>query len=180
MATQVETRSPRERAARARRKPVQSAGRTDRSSTKPASARDASARLPRAFFDTNILLYAEDARFPKKQMRAASLILEHRQQSTAVLSLQVLQEYFSNATRKLGLDAADARRRVEIYSRFHLVEPTIDDVLGAIDLHRLHHFNYWDALVIQCARKSGCRMIFTEDLPHGQVIDGVQTVNPFL
>ena len=134
----------------------------------------------RTFFDSNILLYADDARFNSKRKRAAELILQHREQATAVLSLQVLQEYFSNATRKLGVDPAEARRKVEIYSRFHLVEPRLSDVLEAVDLYRLHRINYWDAMVVHCASKSGCLQVLTEDLQHGQVIDGVRIVNPFL
>lgn len=134
----------------------------------------------RTFFDSNILLYADDGRFDAKRKRSIELILQHREQGSAVLSLQVLQEYFSNATRKLGIDPAEARRKVEIYSRFHLVEPRLTDVLEAIDVYRLHRINYWDAMVVHCARKSGCVQVLSEDLQHGQVIDGVRIVNPFL
>jgi predicted nucleic acid-binding protein len=136
--------------------------------------------LVRTFFDSNILLYADDARFDTKRKRALDLILQHRQEGTAVLSLQVLQEYFSNATRKLGIDPVEARIKVELYSRFDLVEPRLSDVLEAIDLYRLHRINYWDAMVVHCARKSGCSQLLTEDLQHGQVIGGVRVVNPFL
>ncbi len=134
----------------------------------------------RTFFDTNILLYADDARFAAKQRRAMELILRHREENSAVLSLQVLQEYFSNSTRKLGLDPAEAHRKVEIYSRFQLVEPRLADVLEAIEINRLYRMNYWDAMVLHCAVMSGCRTILTEDLQHGQVIKGVRIVNPFL
>lgn len=139
----------------------------------------ASGRI-RTFFDSNILLYADDARFDAKQKRAVQLILQHREQATAVLSLQVLQEYFSNATRKLGIDPAVARRKVEIYSRFHLVEPRLADVFEAINIYRLHRINYWDAMVVHCAATSGCLQVLTEDLQHGQVIGSVRIVNPFL
>ena len=145
----------------------------------PAIGRSSAGR-ERAFFDSNVLLYADDSRFAAKQRRAVELILEHRRQNTAVLSLQILQEYFSNATRKLGIDPSEARRKVEIYSRFHLVEPRVADVFEAIDLYRLHRINYWDAMVVHCAARSGCRTIFTEDLQSGQTIDGVEIVNPFI
>ena len=143
---------------------------------KPESA----AGRVRTFFDSNILLYADDARFDAKRKRAIALILQHREQGTAVLSLQVLQEYFSIATRKLGVDPGEARRKVEIYARFHLVEPRLTDVFEAIDIYRLHRINYWDAMVVLCAGKSGCLQVLTEDLQHGQVIGGVRIVNPFL
>ena len=134
----------------------------------------------RAFLDTNILFYSSDKKYPAKQLKAHSLIREHLSDRTGVVSLQVLQEYFVSSTRKLGLDPVVARRRLEIFSRFDLVEPQLSDVLAAIDLHRLHHISYWDALIIHCAKISGCRVVFTEDLQHGQVIDGVRIVNPFV
>jgi predicted nucleic acid-binding protein len=55
----------------------------------------------------------------------------------------------------------------------------VDDVLAAIDLHRLHQLSFWDALIVRSAIKSGCRRIYTEDLQHGRRYDGVEIVNPF-
>jgi predicted nucleic acid-binding protein len=138
------------------------------------------ARPQRVFLDTNILLYCDDPAHISKQRRALELVLEHKAQRTGVVSLQVLQEYFVNATGKLGLDPGVARHKVEAYARFDLVEPVAADILAAIDFHRLHRISYWDALVIHCARRSGCRVVLTEDLQHGQVFDGVEIVNPFI
>ena len=137
-------------------------------------------RPPLVFFDSNVLFYSEDARYPEKQRQAQSLIRSHRVNRSGVVSLQVLQEYFVNVTKKLGLDPALARAKVEIFSRFHLVEPALTDVLSAIDSHRLHHLSYWDALIVHCAKKSGCKIVLSEDMQHGQVIDGVRIINPFL
>jgi len=145
-----------------------------------ASVAAPAARTPRAFLDTNVLLYCDDPLQVAKQRRALELVLEHKAQRTGVLSLQVLQEYFVNATGKLGLDPGLARQKVEAYSRFDVVEPVIADILAAIDFHRLHRISYWDALVLHCARKSACSVLLTEDMQHGQVIDGVRIVNPFL
>jgi predicted nucleic acid-binding protein len=94
--------------------------------------------------------------------------------------LQVLQEYFVNATGKLGIDPGLARQKVDTYSHFNVVEPVTADILAAIDFHRLHRFSYWDALILHCAKKSGCRILLSEDMQHGRVVDGVEIVNPFL
>lgn len=136
-------------------------------------------RPPRVFFDTNVLFYSDDGRFPRKQQRALSLIHSHRIDRSGVVSLQVLQEYFVNVTRKLNLDPAIARRKVEIFSRFSLVEPTLADILAAIDLHRLQMISYWDALVIRCAKQSGCKIVLSEDMQNGHIIEGVRVENPF-
>jgi len=136
--------------------------------------------LPPAFFDSSILVYAEDSADRVKQNKAIDLIMEHGRQRTGILSVQVLGEYFSAVTRKLRLDPALARSQVEFYSRFRVVEPTVTDVLGAIDLHRLHAISYWDSLIIRCASRSGCSILLSEDMQHGRVLDGVRIVNPFL
>jgi len=136
--------------------------------------------LPRTFLDSNILVYADDSADPVKQARAVALILQHGQNRTAVVSLQVLGEYFFAVTRKVHLDPGIARSQVEFYSLFQVVEPKIADVLGAIDIHRLYGTSYWDSLILRCAKQSGCRVLLSEDMQHGQVIDGVRIVNPFL
>jgi predicted nucleic acid-binding protein len=139
-----------------------------------------SAGLPRTFLDTNILLYCDAPSSPAKQKRALQLIIAHRRQRTGVVSLQVLQEYFVNATRKLGIDPTLAKQKAEIYARFQVVEPLTGDLLAAIDLSILRRMSLWDALIVHCARRSGCSELLTEDLQHGQVIDGLRIVNPFL
>jgi predicted nucleic acid-binding protein len=134
----------------------------------------------RAFLDTNVLVYSDDPRDPAKQAKALNLIKDHLRMRTGVVSLQVLQEYFVSATGKLKLDAELAKQRVEVFAKFHVAEPTVNDILAAIDMHRLHSFSYWDALVLRMAKQTGCRVLLTEDMQHGQVVDGVRIVNPFL
>jgi predicted nucleic acid-binding protein len=133
----------------------------------------------RSFFDTNILVYTDDRAAPAKQRRALDLVAEHRSAGTGVVSLQVLQEYFVAVTRKLRVDPAIARRKTELLAEFHLVEPQLTDVLAAIDLHRLHGFSLWDAMVLRAAKQAGCRILLTEDLQAGREIDGLVIQNPF-
>lgn len=132
-----------------------------------------------AFVDTNILVYADDSAYPVKRERAQELIRELLREGTGWLSLQVLQEYFSAATRKLGIDPEIARRRVELYSRMDVALLGPADLLGAIDLHRLHRFSIWDALILRAALISGCRRLYTEDLQPGFRIERLEIVNPF-
>jgi predicted nucleic acid-binding protein len=133
----------------------------------------------RSFFDTNVLVYADDKAAPAKQRRALALVTEHRRARTGVVSLQVLQEYFVTVTRKLSLDASIARRKVELLAEFQVAAPEVADILAAIDLHRLHNLSFWDALVIRSAKQSGCIVLFSEDMQHTRDIEGLQIVNPF-
>ena len=132
----------------------------------------------RSFFDTNVLIYADDKSAPAKQRRTLELVAEHRLAGTGVVSMQVLQEYFVTATGKLGVDAKVARRKVELLAEFDVVAPDVADILAAIDLHRLHGFSFWDSLVLRSAKQSGCKVLLTEDLQTREV-DGTRIVNPF-
>jgi predicted nucleic acid-binding protein len=132
----------------------------------------------RSFFDTNILIYADDKGAPAKQKRAVELVSEHRRSRTGVISLQVLQEYFVTVTRKLHVDARVARRKVELLAEFDVASPDVADVLAAIDLHRLHDINFWDALIVRSAKQAGCSVLFSEDLQAAREIDGVRIINP--
>jgi predicted nucleic acid-binding protein len=133
----------------------------------------------RSFFDTNVLVYADDKASPAKQRRALELVAEHRRAGTGVVSLQVLQEYFVTVTRKLRVDPEIARRKVELLAEFDVAAPDVPDILAAIDLHRLHRFSFWDALVLRAAKQSGCSVLLSEDLQGKRELDGVQIVNPF-
>ena len=133
----------------------------------------------RTFFDTNVLVYADDDDAPTKQRRALDLIAEHRRARTGVVSLQVLQEYFVTVTRKFGVDARVARRKVELIAEFDVAAPDVADILAAIDLHRLHSFSFWDALIVRAAKQSGCSVLLSENMQETREIDGLQIVNPF-
>jgi predicted nucleic acid-binding protein len=106
-------------------------------------------------------------------------VAEHRRAGTGVVSLQVLQEYFVTVTRKLQVDARIARRKVELLAEFDVAAPEVADILAAIDLHRLHGFSFWDALVLRSAKQAGCSVLFSEDLQSQREIDGLRIVNPF-
>jgi predicted nucleic acid-binding protein len=132
-----------------------------------------------AFVDTNVLLYADDARDPSKRERAQTLIEQLTQAKSGRVSMQVLQEYFDGATRKLRLHAAFARSRVETYMRFQVVSLAQPDLLEAIDLHRRYQFAIWDALIVRAALISHCEILYSEDMQDGRRIDGLTIVNPF-
>jgi predicted nucleic acid-binding protein len=95
------------------------------------------------------------------------------------VSLQVLQEYFVTITRKLHVDARIARRKVELLAEFDVAVPNVADILAAIDLHRLHGFSFWDALILRAAKQAGCSVLLSEDLQEAREIDGIRIVNPF-
>ena len=133
----------------------------------------------RSFIDTNVLVYADSADAPDKQARATGLIAQHLRSSDGVISTQVLNEFVNAALRKLALPLEIVRARVRLYSRFEIVNASSSAILDALDLRALHQVSFWDALILQAARQSGCVQLLTEDLQTGAVIGGVRIVNPF-
>lgn len=134
----------------------------------------------RSFLDTNILVYTDDADSPEKSRQAIDLVEDAMRSNQGVISTQVLQEYFVAATRKLNVDVVTAKRRTQLFFRLNVVHITPDDVLSAIDLHQLHRLSYWDSLILHAARKAGCSILLSEDMNHGQNIEGIRIQNPFL
>jgi len=134
----------------------------------------------RVFINTNVIVYADDLDAGAKRERAREILQQVLIDGNGVVSTQVLQEFFVAATRKLGVAAEIARRKVELLARLDVVtiEPSL--ILDAIDLHRLHPISFWDALIVQSAVASGCRRLLTEDLQSGRNIGGVQIENPFV
>jgi predicted nucleic acid-binding protein len=133
----------------------------------------------RVFVDTNVFVYADDEDEPTKRATAQRLIGELAAEERAVISTQVLSEYVAAARRKLGLSLAACREAVLLMCQLHVVGIRAEHVLGAIDLASLHSLSLWDALIVRAASASGCARLLTEDLSHGQVIDGVRVENPF-
>jgi len=133
----------------------------------------------RSFLDTNVLVYTDDHDCPEKQRRALQIVADCRRQGNGVVSTQILEEYFVTATRRLGVAADLAARKTSIFGRLHLVTPGLDDILAAVDLHRLHGLSFWDALVVRSALASGCVRLLTEHLQHGRRFDRLEIVNPF-
>ena len=136
-------------------------------------------RLRGEFVDTNILIYAFDTTAGDKRRVAVELItrlwLDHR----GCISLQVLQEFYVAATRKLILEPAQAVLQISRLGRWRLHRPSVDDVLAAIELHRSHSVSFWDALILRSAQASQCSILWSEDMSSGQRWGNLEVRNPF-
>lgn len=134
----------------------------------------------RPFIDTNVLLYLHDRTAGVKRDRALELINRITTSETRLcLSVQVLQEFFVNATRKLGMAVDDASAIIVDLTTADVHVPDPADVLAAIDIHRRHQLSFWDSMIIRSAIHLGCDTLWTEDLADGQSYDGVIVRNPF-
>jgi predicted nucleic acid-binding protein len=132
------------------------------------------------FVDTNVLLYAI-SRAPDEQGKAklANDILRERD---LALSVQVLQEFYTQATRDGRPDRVthqQAASLVESFLRFPVRAITTDLVLAAMATRDRFRISYWDAAILEAARSLGCDVVLSEDLSAGQDYAGVRVEDPF-
>jgi predicted nucleic acid-binding protein len=135
----------------------------------------------RAFFDTNILVYLYDNDAPEKKRKAQSLLLKAAEAGQVLLSTQVMQEFYVSVTRKLAepLPPVDAERAVRRLADFAVVQVDPSLIFTAIATSRRYGFSFWDALIVQAAIQGGAATLYSEDLQHTQLIDGMLILNPF-
>jgi len=134
----------------------------------------------RVFVDTNVLIYAHDIDARAKQEVAKSVLHELWSQRTGILSMQVLQEFYVNVTRKIAspLPKEAARLVVNSYSVW-CTETTPAEIVAAFRIEDEFRIGFWDALIVASAAKCGAVRILSEDLNPQQVIAGVRIENPF-
>jgi predicted nucleic acid-binding protein len=134
----------------------------------------------KTFIDTNVLIYAHDVDAKAKHQTAKALVGELWTERSGVLSMQVLQEFYVNVTRKIAspLSKDLARLVVNSYSIW-CVETTPAEISAAFRIEDEARIGFWDALIISSAAKSGATRILSEDLSAGQRIAGVLIENPF-
>ena len=134
------------------------------------------------FVDTNVLVYAHDADAGMKRQRAVDTLRELWETDTGTISVQVLQEFYVNVTRKLVTPVArsTAREVVSAYGAWVREPTTAETVLRATDITELAQISFWDALIIAAAEQAGAAEVLSEDLNDGQTIAGIRIVNPLL
>jgi predicted nucleic acid-binding protein len=132
------------------------------------------------FLDTNILLYSisRDSTETTKRDRAVELI----DAGNNALSVQVLQEFYVQATRPTRLDPLPhdiAAGLIRTWLRFRVQEISVPIMTGALEIKAAHRLSYWDAAIVAAARALGCRELYSEDMSHGRQIEGITIINPF-
>jgi len=132
-----------------------------------------------AFVDTNILLYAISTAPDEaaKKQRAREILA----QPDWGLSIQVLQEFYVNATR--SPNPAMRHKDAEAAIRELLRRPVADGnstlLIDALRLKARYQLSYWDAAIVAAAMQIGAATLYSEDLQDGQSFEGVKVVNPF-
>ncbi len=133
----------------------------------------------RAFFDTNIIVYAHDRRDGRKQGRALALMEQHIGAGSFVLSTQVMIEAYNALQRAALLKKEKALDIVESLADEHVVPADASLVVRGLQLAQRHQLSHWDGLVVQAALDAGCAALYSEDMQAGMRFGDLEIVNPF-
>jgi predicted nucleic acid-binding protein len=136
----------------------------------------------KVFGDTNILVYAHNLDAGAKNSIARELVADLWETRSGILSTQVLQEYYVAITKKVAnpLKVAKARRSVRNYCAWEVIVNDIQILLQATEIQEAHRLSFWDSLIVSAAFAGNAAVIATEDLNHGQRIEGILIRNPFV
>jgi len=134
------------------------------------------------FVDTNILVYAHDLDAGDKHEEAQRIVSELWETKNGVLSTQVIQELYVTLTKKVlhPIEKVTARRILQRYFTWQVIinDPAI--IMRASDIEEAYKLSFLDALIVSAAYAKNVTTILTEDLNHGQYIEGILIQNPFL
>jgi len=135
----------------------------------------------KTFIDTNVLMYAHDVAAGTKHQIAERVLRELWSGQAGALSVQVLQEFYVNVTRKIPVPLSkEAARRVASNYAFWCTETTSAEISAAFRIEDESRISFWDALIVSSAAKSGATRILSEDFNAGQRIAGIVIENPFV
>ena len=132
------------------------------------------------FLDTNILLYSISRDPIEAAKRRCAIDLLDR--DDGALSVQVLQEFYVQATRPTRTDPLPhdiAAGLIRTWTRFQVRETDLSILWAALEIERAHGLSYWDSAIVAAARALGCGELYSEEMSDGRRIEGVVIVNPF-
>jgi len=134
------------------------------------------------FLDTNILVYAHDLDAGDKHNVAAKIIYQLWESKNGVLSTQVLQEFYVTLTKKMPrpLNKVATRKILKEYFSWQVVINDLQIIFQASEIEEDYKISFWDALIVSAAYSKNVATILTEDLNHGQYIEGIFIQNPFI
>lgn len=134
------------------------------------------------FLDSNVFIYLFDPVHIKKRDIATGLVRGALQNNSACISFQVVQETLRVVTEKLPQAAsAEDAKKFFLHSLQPLwrVMPSAELYATALQLKERWKFAFYDSLIVAAALQAGCKRLLSEDLQHGQRIEGLRIENPF-
>lgn len=136
---------------------------------------------PADFIDSNILVYMFDSTDLSKRELAVRFVNQKVADESGCISFQVVQETLNVIIGKMGIAHETALEFIDdILRPLWQIDPSTELYLRALELRERYGFSFYDSLIIAAALEAGCTRLYTEDMQHGQQIQGLTIQNPFL
>jgi predicted nucleic acid-binding protein len=135
--------------------------------------------LTKTFFDTNVIVYANDARDAGKQTRAIDIVTRALAAGSGVISTQVMQEYAVVAQSKLHQNSDTVFRQILLLESLEVVQVTPALIRRSLELQSRYRIDFWDASILSAAEHAQCAVLLSEDLNPGQLYATIRVENPF-
>ena len=132
------------------------------------------------FFDTNVIVYTQDAAARLNRARALVVMEAAMKADCFVISTQVMQEFYNVVLRKRWMAPAHAAQMLGRLAEHTVVPATADSVLRGVALQQRHRLSLWDALIVQAALDGRCAVLYSEDLQEGRRFEPLGSVGPAL
>ncbi|TVQ18640.1 MAG: PIN domain-containing protein [Spirochaetaceae bacterium] len=135
--------------------------------------------MTKAFLDTNVIAYANDAADSRKQETAIVLVQDLIRSRSGVVSTQVFMEYAAVARTRLGQSRDAVTRQLCLMERLEVVQVTPELIRDGLDIAESSQLSFWDGVIIAAANAARCETLWTEDLSDGRLYGSVRARNPF-
>lgn len=135
------------------------------------------------FLDTNVVVYSLDVAATDKKLIAQAIVNNALSVQSALISFQVVQETLNTVKRKFATTVTDDDAMVlleRMLVPLMRVMPSAALYNDALRIGQRYPFSFYDSLIVAAAQSAGCKRLLTEDMQHGQVVDGLRIVNPFI
>jgi predicted nucleic acid-binding protein len=136
--------------------------------------------VSKVFIDTNIFVYTLDNDEREKQKKAREILKRVVEGHQAIVSTQVIQEFYVVASTKLKADRTLVKNIVHNFRNMEIVNNDLELIEQAIDISLVSQLSFWDSLIVAAAEKANCEFLFSEDMSSGGIYRGVTVLNPFI
>ena len=135
------------------------------------------------FLDSNVLIYLFDREDKKRRSIAEQLLQQAIETGSAVISYQVVQETLNVITHKVqpALTASEAQAALrDILIPLWRIMPSGGLYHRGLEIQSRYRYSFYEAMIIAAALEAGCTCLYTEDMQHGQKVEGLTIINPFI
>lgn len=135
--------------------------------------------MDKCFIDSNVFIYSLDDSDVHKQKKALKLLKDNLKSYETFISTQVVKEVSNVSLKRLKYTVDDVNRIIDLLNYHKVVDTSVETIKKGLETYRHQQLSFYDSLLIATAIENNCKVFFSEDMNHGQTIEGLQIINPF-